>query len=514
MILYSSQVSISIIIVSAFVLTSIYLHFNRKNYQIALLMLIISGLILRLLMASVDPFLQEWDERFHALVAKNLMNHPFQPMLRVNPIMPYRIEDWCCNHIWLHKQPLFLYQMALSMKIFGINEISIRIPSAIMGSISIYFIYDIAKKWIKNIDVAYLAALLFAVSYYQLELTSGRLLLDQNDVAFTFYVTASFWAFIKYLYTESKLKWALTIGLFVGCAVLIKWLTGILVFGGWGFYILLESRIKFEWKEWRYLFSSVIVSLFVFIPWQLYISHEFPIETSIMHKSNINHMLDDLGHPGSMWFHLNHMRTIYGQYLLLFAPFGIYQLFKTKNINKNLSISFISMIIVIYFFFSVIVKTKMPAFTFPVNSIVWILISFGILTSLKYRSKNKIFNSAFAISILLSFYTLKPWKIIAHRSKSNVERNSKIENTLIYKNLNLEDKLKGRIILNCKGFEDVELMFYKDVNAFHWYPKENTLDSLMQRGFKFAAFKSHNNQGLAKYIYTNKDIIIIDKQLR
>jgi len=117
-------------------------------------------------MAAVDPFLQDWDERFHALVAKNLIHHPLTPMLRLDPIMAFKIEDWCCNHIWVHKQPLFLWQMALSMKLFGVNEVAMRLPSVIMGTISIYFVYDLANRWIKNIDISFVAALLFAVSNY------------------------------------------------------------------------------------------------------------------------------------------------------------------------------------------------------------------------------------------------------------------------------------------------------------------------------------------------------------
>ena len=80
--------------------------------------------------------------------------------------------------------------------------------------------------------------------------------------------------------------------------------------------------------------------------------------------------------------------------------------------------------------------------------------------------------------------------------------------------MDLSKELEGRIILNCKSFEDVELMFYKNVNAYHWYPDERTLDSLLQRGYKFAAFKNHNNQALPEYITANGDIVIIDKNIK
>ncbi len=79
------------------------------------------------------------------------------------------------------------------------------------------------------------------------------------------------------------------------------------------------------------------------------------------------------------------MNTSYGTLLLFFIPIGLYYLFSSKRISKNLTISLVSMIIALYLFFSILVKTKMPAFTFPVSSLVWIIISTGLIC----KSSNK-----------------------------------------------------------------------------------------------------------------------------
>jgi len=506
----TTQTLAIMILTSLLLVLSTYFHFIKKQSQVAFVMLLLISIVVRLFMASVDPYLHEWDERFHALVAKHIMSHPFQPMIRLDPILPYKIEDWCCNYIWVHKQPLFLWQMAVSMFLFGINEFALRLPSVVMGTVSIYFIYDIATKWIKNIDVAYFAALLFTLSYYQLELTSGRFSLDQNDLTFAFYVTASIWAFTSYLTATKKILWAILIGLFVGCAVLNKWLPGILVFGGWGLYLLLETRYNFDLQKWKYLILAAVISIVIFAPWQLYILSAYPVESGIMYEHNKRHIFEVLeGHEGTVWYHINQMRLIYGMLLITFVPLGIYAITKNKEVDKKLSIAFFTMSIVIYAFFSILVQTKMPAFTFPVNAIVWIIISVGIVTTLNYISKA---NTLMAISaILLGVYTLKPWQILDYRAITNIERNKKINNTNIYKSLNSSHELNGRVVINCKSFEDVELMFYNDVNAYHWYPTEQVLDSLMQKGYKFAAFKNHTNHQLPEYIYGNSEVMIIDE---
>ncbi len=103
-------------------------YFKDKGYKFALFVIIIFGFFLRILTAKLDPFLHPWDERFHALVSRNLMHSPFKPMLRAFPVTDnFDINEWCCNHIWLHKQPLFMWQMALSMKAFGIKILNSRI---------------------------------------------------------------------------------------------------------------------------------------------------------------------------------------------------------------------------------------------------------------------------------------------------------------------------------------------------------------------------------------------------
>lgn len=514
MIFYSTQVNVVLVLVILLVILSTYIHFNRKRPQSAIFLLLITGFLLRLFMAAVDPFLQDWDERFHALVAKNLIHHPLTPMLRLDPIMAFKIEDWCCNHIWVHKQPLFLWQMALSMKLFGVNEVAMRLPSVIMGTISIYFVYDLANRWIKNIDISFVGALLFAVSNYQLELTSGRFPLEQNDVAFAFYVTASIWAFVRYLQSGRTFKWAIFIGIFVGCAVLNKWLTGILIYGGWGLYELLSIKGKIHFKPWKLFVVSVFTSLLVFVPWQLYIMHYFPAESSVMYKHNSKHIFEALdGNGGTIWFHFAEMSNLYGIHLLLFILLGANAILSDKQVDKKLSGSLIAMVLVIYSFFSFVVKTKMPAFTFPVNSIIWILIASGIITSFVRVSNEQKPYILILWIVLASTITLKPWEISDKRSHDNQPRNAKIHNTQIFKKLDVTGKLKNSVILNCKSFEDVELMFYKDVNAYHWFPDESTLDSLMKKGHTFAAFQSHHNQQLPDYIQHNPAIKIINEAL-
>jgi len=487
---------------------------QKKNLSLGLLLL--SAFILRVVMIALDPYLHNWDEKFHALVAKNTMNHPFKPMLRVHPIIDYDYQAWCCNHIWLHKQPLFLWQMALSMKTFGVSILAMRLPSVIMGTLSVFFIYQMADKWFKDSKVAFLAGLFYAFLNYQLELTSGKNVTAQNDVAFAFYVLGSFWAYTRYIHSAKTLKWAIIIGVFVAGAVLNKWLTGLLVYGAWGLYILLNSKRRKQLSSYYELVISAFISLALFLPWQIYTRIKFPLESKWELDYNQKHIFEVVeGHSGDIFFHLDYIQTIFGNALVFFMFIGLLRSFSSKKYDRIFSISIFSAVVVLFGFFSMIVATKMSSFTLPVWSILAIYAALGItfswnliINQLKLKS-NIWTQSIFSLVVsILVFFLFNPKSIIDYRSANNEERNKMMANTQIYKDL-APKYYKDRVVLNLKPFNDTDLMFYKNTNAYNWWPGENVIDSLQSLGYKFSAFSDHHDQILPQFIKKNKEILII-----
>jgi len=515
MIYYFNETFTGLLLICFLGFVTVYLHFIKKNQSLALGLLILTAFILRLFMIQLDPFLNDWDERYHALVAKNIMEFPFKPMLRTDPVLPFKVFDWSNNHIWVHKQPLFLWQMALSMKIFGVSEFAFRLPSAIMGAASVYFVYQIASMWIKNKDVSFIASLLYAFAYWHLEMCSGRFGLDHNDLCFAFYFTAGIWSFLKYIDSDHQRKWAIWIGVFIGAAVLVKWLTAFLLFGGWGLYILQK---RFKLKYCTDLVLAIITSVVIFMPWQIYISQRFPIETGFMHEHNYLHIVEALGaNKPDPWYHIINFEIIYHSILIYFIPFGIWHIFSEEKVLKIFNWISFAMILVIYLFFSLVVQTKMLAYPIILHSIFWILMACGIIKlksitidkwALNYQG---IIMSLLCVGLIL--LNLKPKQISKHRSDDNDWRNSELHNAQIYKNLDPK-YYKDRVILNVKGMDDTELMFHQDAIVYHWYPPKSAVDSLLEKGYKISAFIDHNHQPLPDYIKENDEILLIPHILK
>lgn len=488
---------ISLITCIIFILSSTNL-FNKERLHCIIIAM--SGLLIRIYFARLDRFLHTWDEKFHALVARNMVDHPITPMLRQHPILPYNKFDWCCNHIWVHKQPLFLLQMAASIKLLGATEFAIRLPSVIMGSIMPLMLYDIVKHLLKNTTTAFIAALLFCFSYFQLELISGYYGTDHNDVAFGFYVLASIWAYCKYLRNKGLL-WVIIIGYFAGLAVLNKWLQGLVIYLGWFINIIVYPESKdSKKKEFLQFALSLVVAVAIFLPWQLYILHRFPEEAKYVYDFNRRHITEALeGHRGTILYYLGKYPLYYGYIGMLLIPIGFYLLVRNKSSyhNKAILLHLSASYAVVTIFFSIIVKTKWLPYVYIVAPIGFIFAAIALQYVLE---KRKYWGYTLILTAIIT--ALNPWKVYNNHNPNDPERIRLTYNTTIYKRLNSILKTDAKVVVNLSSFQDIDVMFYQNnLNVYSWTLNPHVVDSLKQAKVRIAAFKPHQEYNLPEYIY-------------
>jgi 4-amino-4-deoxy-L-arabinose transferase-like glycosyltransferase len=397
------------LILAAGIFMVLSIYFFRKKRKLSLCLLFLGALSLGFFTATLDPFLNVWDEQYHALVAKSLMRNPLQPMLFPEHLMPFDSNVWTYNTIWLHKQPLFLWQIALSLKVFGLSALSVRIPSVVLFAIMPLLVYRIGKLAL-NERIGFIAALLMASAHFVLELIAGNYSTDHNDVAFLFYVLASFWAYWEYKST-GRLKWLLLVGVFSGGAVLVKWLLGLLIFPTWFFsHIIANKEKRFYIPSYFPIAGAFGVALLVFLPWQIYIFSAYPNEAAHEMELTSRHLVEVIeGHSEErFYFFKEGLRNIYGRGALV--PYVVLAglILLLVRLKDRFSRSFFIIPIVIVYSVYTIAETKMPAF--PVV-LIWLgmlaLASFiyafyGILKC--WISNLPLRNSIATVSILFVLY--------------------------------------------------------------------------------------------------------------
>jgi len=425
-------------------------------------------------------------------------------------------DRWDRAIIWLHKQPFFLWQISLSYKLFGINEFTTRLPSVLSGCILTLIGYRTGKLLL-NKDAGFYTAFLFATSYYLSELISGRLMVDHNDVSFLFYVSASIWAWLEYIYSGKK-RWIIWIGIFSGIAVLCKWLVGLAVFSGWFIYVLYTyiGYKKNDLPENRSLYDflmALLLTIIVVLPWQLLIFLRYPNEAVFSYLENNLHFTSAFeGHGGPWWFYFYNIKTLYGTIILILLPIAIFISIR-KIESKRAAITFFSIPLIVYVFFT-LSKTKMPGFTFMIS--LPIFISIGALLDYLIKNFERLKLSGFIhrlcvliLLLVIGFLNLKFTTIRNDHSISGpnmLYRSICIQNKKVFESLKTTVPLNS-VIFNLCGRTYVDCMFYSGLAAYNFIPSVDQYTELKRKN-KIIVIFLKAGQALPRYLQEDKSIVL------
>ncbi|MCH8546296.1 MAG: glycosyltransferase family 39 protein [Cryomorphaceae bacterium] len=495
----------------ALLLLSLLAFMNKKRYAVWLLLL--GALTLRLFMAAVAEYLHLWDEQFHALVAKNMMQQPFRPMLYANPVLPYPELSWIEGHIWLHKQPLFLWQMALSMKAFGVGVMALRLPSVLMSTAVVVMIYFLGKRLVDK-QTGFFAAFFFAFGNYGLQLMNGYLSTDHNDVAFMFYVTASLLSWVIYISKGKPLSWALLTGALAGGAIMVKWLPGMLVYAGWGVALILDNNRR-SIGHYAHLVAALLVTCIVVLPWQIYTFTAFPELAKHEMFYNTAHIRSAVEqHQGNWLYHFSMSQKHIGiPFLLLLL--GWY-LFVKKINDRRLKIAVVTWGVVVYLVFT-LSQTKMPSFTYMIIALHMLAFAqlaihlFNIVIINPKLPKATLIQTLFIVGISgyigwksLNYKAIQTRHTIWRKNADDMYKHRMLTVDL-FREL-AQTTTDKDVFFHSKTFDNVPLMFFTDAAAaYDRMLSEEDIIHLLQKGYQPKVF---DDGELPEYIYKhNVDII-------
>lgn len=444
-------------------------QFYRHHKTVAVVLLIIGGVILRVY-CSTDWFLHEWDERYHALVAKNLSTNFFHPVLYKHALLPYSPADWTSNHVWLHKQPMSLWLMAISIKLFGANELAVRLPSILASLVAIKLVYDIAT-YLFNTHIAFIAAFLMSINGLIIDLAAGRVTTDHIDVLFMFFILLTVYLQVKYIQQDKKLLLTAA-GLALGGAILTKWLPAL---------ICLPIYLSIAWyssngnlkKLTTDILWLVIVAAAVVLPWHIYINHAYPIEATIeydiMHK-HLNDIVEN--HQHSIFYHFNMLRIIYGEFVYL--PIAIFTLhvFKAGEKSKHLAVAVWFWAVYIFFSFA---ATKMQAYTVLAAPAIFIMTAYGFVHLTEHAPTTWYKYVVLTVAILL---LALPVRYTIERVSFFVPKECEPQ---WVKNIKEMAYPANTILFNSS--HPIETMFYHNYTAYQHIPDSSTLHSLHGQGY-------------------------------
>lgn len=467
---------------------------SEKNEKRTIVVVFIMSLLFNLKHISLHAFLHDWDERFHALVAKHLAGNMLLPLLYSgSPVAVCDHSSWVYNTVWLHKQPMFLWQMALSIKVFGATEWAVRFPSALMLSLLVFPVFRIGKLMF-NSQTGLLAAVLTLSNWYILEHIDGRMGMDHNDVAFMFYVILSIWALMEYI-QRPQWRYLIVMGLFSGCAMLNKWVTGLLVFEGLLIYSLMQGVMLLSKNSLRLGFS-VIIAFMLFLPWQLYCFTHFHDNALYEWTYNQRHFWEVLeGHSHEQFYYFHEMKVQFSG-LQVFILIGIlFSLFRVEKLKYILPM--LIMITSVYLFFT-IASTKVSSYVMVALPLLFVFMAYAFTSIFDFfRTRNAIVGVALYLLFVpmvlvqnINLYRLQEDYDLTGTAWFQRSNYNKQQNTIAYRYITSMGLPKKTAVVGLENHGAIECMFYTGFPCYGYYIPKSDIRVIQSKGYKIVVFKN------------------------
>ncbi len=254
---------------------------------------------------------------------------------------------------FMEKPPLFFWCQVLSMKLFGINEFAARFPNAIVGIITLILVFTIGKK-LHGRAFGFLWVLFVTGSFTpHLYFKSGII-----DPLYNLFVFVTLYLFYLYITNNKQLKYAISIGVFIGLAIITKGPVALIVIG-------LTILVYWALKKFQSVLS--LQHFFIAAGFALLVSASwFGVETI---QNGPTFLLEFVKYQADLFLNpvAGHGQPFYYHALVLLAGafpasiFAMKQLFK-KPINDVLTVNTWTLLVLIQFWVVLIlfsiVKTK------------------------------------------------------------------------------------------------------------------------------------------------------------
>jgi 4-amino-4-deoxy-L-arabinose transferase-like glycosyltransferase len=350
----------------------------KNSWKYLLLLLLISlPLFLHLDFLTI----RLWDEARVAINAQEMVHSG-------NYLVPtYHGEP----DLWNSKPPLMLWCQVFFMKLMGVNEWSVRLPSALAALFTCAIIMLIAVRYVKNFWFGFFCVLVLITSRgytcYHHSARTG----DYDALLALFLILANFAFFI--FFENSKTKYLYLFFLSLSLAVLTKSAAALLIIPGLFIYVVFQRKLLFLLKN-KHLYIGLAI-FFITVGGYFFLRENYNpgYGKAIWENEFGGRFFDTIeNHHHSFWYYFGNLFDHRFIIWIFFVPFGIYFGLTNRDTRiKNLTF-FSSIIILTYLLFISSAQTKLSWYIMPMYPFLAVLVGvciYHIFSILKGKAKFK-----------------------------------------------------------------------------------------------------------------------------
>ncbi|MFH1832977.1 MAG: glycosyltransferase family 39 protein [Candidatus Levyibacteriota bacterium] len=394
-----------------------------KKIIIILFLILAIATVLRFYKLGDIPPSPDWDEVALGYDAYSIIHTGRDEYGKFLPVVLRSFDDY--------KPALYAYLSVPSVFFFGLNEFSVRFPSALLGVLTVFATFFLVKELFKRNEIALLASFFLAISPWHIQFS--RVGFESNiGVAFNVFMALFF---IK---AFRKPYFLLFSAFFAGLNQYIYQSDRVFT------PLLLLALVIIYWKDLfkiskKYLLTSVILGLIVVLPMIIYIATDkqallrvsgtsiFSSQTELL-KNDIPKLLRDTAKNDKIGLILDNRRFTFAKIIAsnYLSHFNLNWLFITGDIARHhapqmgllylFELPFLFIGLYIFIFGQYSKKTKLLI-------IAWFLITpipASITTGVPHAVRTLNFLPTFQIFIAIGLITaikllsnIKFWKIFA-----------------------------------------------------------------------------------------------------
>ncbi len=345
---------------------------------------------------------------------------------------------------WNTKPPLLIWLIVVCMKLFGINELSVRLPSAIAAFLTCSAILFFSIYYLKQFWFGFVAVIVLVTFQGYIDIHSTRT--GDYDSVLTLFTTLSGLFFFVFIETK-KNKYLYLFFLATALAVLTKSIVGLLFLPAIIVYTLWQRQfVSLIGNKHLYL---GLISFIVIVGGYYFLremSHHGYLAAVYKNELGGRYLAVIEDHKQPFWFFYNNLITSRLSAWHLLVPCGIFLGLVNKD-TKIKQITLFSLLMVItYLLIISISQTKLPWYDVPMYPFFAILIAVPIyhIFDLLYDFdwKNYKFFSKFMPFIFLFLILIIPYqKILA---KTYLPQEYSWEKDFYEMGYFLKDAIKGK----------------------------------------------------------------------
>lgn len=305
--------------------------------------------------------LKNWDEAIYAQVAKEM----------------FTTGDWLTmrwdSMQWFEKPPLYIWMTTIFYHLFGVNEFSARLPSALGGIGLVTFTFLVGQK-IYGKAVGLLAAVI-VLTNFQIVQTSRLVVMD---VLMTFFIFAAIYFYLRA--RDNNSHWWYAVAIAVALAFMTKNVPGLMSALAILLAELWDGRLKATIRQ-KDFWLAIGLGFVVIAPWHvaMYMMHGNVFVNEYLTYHVVSRGLRSLeGHKHDYFFYSRQLIWKFKPWWPL-IPFAIFLAGAEKLFGKHSRSSVVLILSVLVFSAYTIARTQISWYINPVYPALSILIAYFLM---------------------------------------------------------------------------------------------------------------------------------------